>query len=59
LAAVTVIEMVAVAVRAGVEASVAVTVKSVVASVVVGVPEITPVEVLKLNPVGSVPPVNA
>jgi hypothetical protein len=57
LAAVTVIEIVAVAVRA--EASVAVTVKSVLASVVVGVPEITPVEVLKLNPVGSVPPVNA
>ena len=45
--------------RDGVEASVAVTVKKVVASVVVGVPEITPVEVIKLNPVGSVPPVNA
>jgi hypothetical protein len=57
LAAVTVIEMVAVAVRA--EASVAVTVNVVAVSVVDGVPDITPVEVLKLNPVGSVPPVNA
>jgi hypothetical protein len=47
---------VAVAVRAGVEASVAVTVKTVVARVVLGVPEITPVVGSKLNPVGSDPP---
>ena len=57
LDATTVIEIVAVAVRA--EASVAVTVNVVAVSVVDGVPEITPVEVSKTNPVGSVPPVNA
>ena len=40
----------------GVVWSVTVTVKVVVASVAVGVPVIWPVEVLKLRPVGSVPP---
>jgi hypothetical protein len=39
--------------------SVTVTVKTVVASVAVGVPLIAPVAGVKLNPAGSVPPVNA
>jgi len=56
VAALTVIEIVPVVVRAGAEASDAVTVKMVVASVVLGVPEITPVVGSKSNPVGSVPP---
>ena len=43
----------------GVVLSVAVTVKVVVASSAVGVPEIWPVEVEKLRPVGRVPPLSA
>jgi len=49
----TVIEIVAVAVRAGVEAFVAVIVKRVVANVPVGVPVITPVVEFMDNPFGS------
>jgi hypothetical protein len=49
----TVIEIVAVAVRAGVEAFVAVIVKRVVANVPVGVPVITPVVEFMDNPLGS------